>query len=97
MMYVRTQRQSQSHETAQIARPEDVIIVPSNGKLTALVAIVPLQLLAYEIAVEKGLNPDKPVSAASAPPACCDRCLTEALGQGCDCGLTTSSKSVCEQ
>ncbi|PFH38657.1 glucosamine-fructose-6-phosphate aminotransferase [Besnoitia besnoiti] len=37
-----------------------VLVVPSNGPLTALLACIPLQLLAYELAVAKGLNPDKP-------------------------------------
>jgi glucosamine--fructose-6-phosphate aminotransferase (isomerizing) len=39
---------------------DDVIVIPSNSVLTALLAIVPLQLLAYEIAVLRGIDPDKP-------------------------------------
>ena len=31
------------------------IEIPSNGPLTALLAVIPLQLIAYEIAVLKGL------------------------------------------
>jgi glucosamine--fructose-6-phosphate aminotransferase (isomerizing) len=38
----------------------DPIIIPSNGPLTALTAVLPLQLIAYELAVLKGLNPDVP-------------------------------------
>lgn len=36
--------------------------VPVNdfGLFTSLASIVPLQLLAYKVAIEKGLNPDKP-------------------------------------
>eukprot|EP00745_Piridium_sociabile_P040471 TRINITY_DN77854_c0_g1_i1.p2 TRINITY_DN77854_c0_g1~~TRINITY_DN77854_c0_g1_i1.p2 ORF type:complete len:164 (-),score=16.20 TRINITY_DN77854_c0_g1_i1:3-494(-) len=43
---------------AEIA--DDVIQIPSNGPLTALIGVIPLQLLAYSLAVEKGINPDKP-------------------------------------
>ena len=39
---------------------EDVIKIPSNGPLTALLGVLPLQLLAYEMAVARGINPDKP-------------------------------------
>lgn len=45
---------------------EDVIVVPHNGPLSALLAVVPLQLLAYEMAVKKGINPDKPKNLAKA-------------------------------
>eukprot|EP00386_Alphamonas_edax_P004847 GDKI01015268.1.p1 GENE.GDKI01015268.1~~GDKI01015268.1.p1 ORF type:complete len:702 (+),score=224.42 GDKI01015268.1:71-2176(+) len=40
--------------------PEDVIVVPSNGPLTALLASIPLQLIAYQLAVARGIDPDKP-------------------------------------
>lgn len=36
------------------------IVIPSNGPLTALGASIPLQLLAYHLAILKGINPDKP-------------------------------------
>ena len=39
----------------------DVFIqVPDLGLLQPLISIVPLQLLAYHVAVVKGLDPDKP-------------------------------------
>lgn len=38
----------------------EVIKVPDNGALTALLATIPLQLLAYELAVARGVDPDKP-------------------------------------
>ena len=38
----------------------DLIKIPSNGPLTALLGIVPLQLLAYELAIAKGIQPDMP-------------------------------------
>lgn len=44
----------------------DPIIVPNNGPLTALIATLPLQLLAYELAVLRGINPDKPRNLAKA-------------------------------
>jgi len=41
---------------------DDPIIIPSNGPLTALGAVVPLQMIAYELAMLKGNNPDTPRS-----------------------------------
>jgi len=38
----------------------DTIIIPSNGILTSLLATIPLQLIAYELSVLKGIDPDKP-------------------------------------
>ncbi|KAG7393479.1 Glutamine--fructose-6-phosphate aminotransferase [isomerizing] 2 [Phytophthora boehmeriae] len=45
---------------------DEVISIPSNGPLTALLATVPLQLIAYELAVRKGINPDVPRNLAKA-------------------------------
>lgn len=39
---------------------DDPIVIPSNGPLTALGAIVPIQLMAYELALMRGINPDTP-------------------------------------
>lgn len=39
---------------------EDPIIIPSNGPLTALGAVVPMQMIAYELAMLKDNNPDSP-------------------------------------
>lgn len=44
----------------------ETIIVPKNGALTGLVANIPMQLLAYELAVLKGINPDRPRNLAKA-------------------------------
>lgn len=44
----------------------DPIIIPNNGPLTALIACLPLQLIAYELAVMKGINPDVPRNLAKA-------------------------------
>jgi glucosamine--fructose-6-phosphate aminotransferase (isomerizing) len=44
----------------------DVIVIPSNGILTALLAVIPLQLIAYELAVLRGIDPDKPRNLAKA-------------------------------
>lgn len=43
-----------------------VINIPSNGQLTALLAVIPLQLVAYELAILRGINPDKPKNLAKA-------------------------------
>lgn len=42
------------------------VTIPSNGPLTALLGVVPLQLLAYEMSLAKGINPDKPKNLAKA-------------------------------
>eukprot|EP01040_Poterioochromonas_malhamensis_P008138 gene8139-8802_t len=44
----------------------DPIIIPSNGPLTALAAVLPLQFLAYELAIIRGINPDVPRNLAKA-------------------------------
>jgi glucosamine--fructose-6-phosphate aminotransferase (isomerizing) len=38
---------------------DNPIVIPSNGPMTALGAMMPLQLIAYELALLRGLNPDK--------------------------------------
>jgi glucosamine--fructose-6-phosphate aminotransferase (isomerizing) len=45
---------------------DDTIIIPSNGPLTALLAVVPLQILAYQLAIQRGIDPDKPKNLAKA-------------------------------
>jgi glucosamine--fructose-6-phosphate aminotransferase (isomerizing) len=45
---------------------DDIIMIPSNGPLTALLAVIPLQLIAYELAVRRKINPDKPRNLAKA-------------------------------
>lgn len=42
------------------------IVIPHNGPMTALGAVLPLQLIAYELAVMKGINPDTPRNLAKA-------------------------------
>lgn len=44
----------------------DPVVIPSNGPLTALTAILPLQFIAYELALLKGINPDAPRNLAKA-------------------------------
>eukprot|EP00555_Chaetoceros_dichaeta_P005353 CAMPEP_0198269930 /NCGR_PEP_ID=MMETSP1447-20131203/43181_1 /TAXON_ID=420782 /ORGANISM="Chaetoceros dichaeta, Strain CCMP1751" /LENGTH=722 /DNA_ID=CAMNT_0043961725 /DNA_START=72 /DNA_END=2243 /DNA_ORIENTATION=+ len=39
---------------------DDPIVIPRNGPLTALGAVLPLQLIAYELALLRGINPDTP-------------------------------------
>jgi len=45
---------------------DDVIVIPRNGPLSALLAVAPLQMIAYEMALAKGINPDKPRNLAKA-------------------------------
>lgn len=45
---------------------DNPVVIPSNGTLTALIAVLPLQLIAYELAVLKGINPDVPRNLAKA-------------------------------
>ncbi|MFZ2682100.1 MAG: glutamine--fructose-6-phosphate transaminase (isomerizing) [Patescibacteria group bacterium] len=44
----------------------ETIIIPNDGSLTGLLATVPMQMIAYELAVMKGINPDKPRNLAKA-------------------------------
>ena len=44
----------------------EVIEIPKDGTLAGLLATVPMQLIAYELAVMKGINPDKPRNLAKA-------------------------------
>lgn len=44
----------------------DVVSIPSNGPLTALLSVIPLQLLAYELAIAKKIDPDRPRNLAKA-------------------------------
>ncbi|CAK4613457.1 hypothetical protein LEN26_000772 [Aphanomyces euteiches] len=45
---------------------DTIIPIPNNGPMTALLASVPLQLIAYELAVKRGINPDVPRNLAKA-------------------------------
>ncbi len=42
------------------------VVITNNGPLTALLAVVPLQLIAYELALIRGVNPDVPRNLAKA-------------------------------
>lgn len=55
---------SKSEDVIDVA--DEIIPIPSNGPLTALLGVVPLQLLAYHLAVARGINPDKPKNLAKA-------------------------------
>ena len=44
----------------------DPIVIPNDGPLTALIAVLPLQLIAYELAILRGINPDVPRNLAKA-------------------------------
>mmetsp|Transcript_41753 Transcript_41753/g.100199 ORF Transcript_41753/g.100199 Transcript_41753/m.100199 type:complete len:724 (-) Transcript_41753:850-3021(-) len=45
---------------------DDPIVIPQNGPMTALTGVVPIQLIAYELAMLKGINPDTPRNLAKA-------------------------------
>ncbi|KAG7360560.1 glucosamine-fructose-6-phosphate aminotransferase [Nitzschia inconspicua] len=45
---------------------DDPIVIPSNGPMTALTGVIPLQLIAYELAMLRGINPDTPRNLAKA-------------------------------
>ncbi len=49
-----------SDEVAKDRHVDLAIRIPSAGLLTAVVATIPFQLIAYELAVAKGNDPDKP-------------------------------------
>ena len=43
---------------------DNPIVIPSNGDLTALIGVFPLQMIAYELSLLKGVNPDTPKNLA---------------------------------
>ncbi|KAL3787103.1 hypothetical protein ACHAWO_013287 [Cyclotella atomus] len=45
---------------------ENPLLIPSNGPMTALGAVLPIQLIAYELAMLRGINPDTPCNLAKA-------------------------------
>lgn len=45
---------------------DTVLEIPNNGRFTALLSVLPLQLIAYHVAVLRGYNPDKPRNLAKA-------------------------------
>ncbi len=45
---------------------DNPIVISPNGPLTAVSAVLPLQLIAYELAIMKGINPDTPRNLAKA-------------------------------
>ena len=50
-----------TNDPSPLSCANHTILIPSNGPLTALLAVLPLQLLAYELALARGNeNPDKP-------------------------------------
>lgn len=42
----------------------DIILIPENKTYASLLGIIPIQLLAYNISIKKGINPDKPKNLA---------------------------------
>lgn len=48
------------------SKVDHIILIPSNDILTPLMAVVPLQLIAYELALLKNIDPDKPRNLAKA-------------------------------
>jgi len=42
----------------------DIIFVPENNNYASLLGIIPLQLLAYHLSINRGINPDKPKNLA---------------------------------
>ena len=42
----------------------DIVYVPENKSYSSLLGIIPLQLIAYNLSINKGINPDKPKNLA---------------------------------
>jgi len=45
---------------------DDPVVISNNGPLTAVLAVLPLQMIAYELAILKHINPDTPRNLAKA-------------------------------
>jgi glucosamine--fructose-6-phosphate aminotransferase (isomerizing) len=43
-------------------QPHKVLLIEENGPLTGLLAIIPLQLLAYHLSIQREIDPDYPSS-----------------------------------
>ena len=48
----------------KILKKENTIYIPYNESFSSLLGIIPLQLIAYELSVLRGINPDKPKNLA---------------------------------
>eukprot|EP01104_Vermistella_antarctica_P021165 TRINITY_DN9383_c0_g1_i1.p1 TRINITY_DN9383_c0_g1~~TRINITY_DN9383_c0_g1_i1.p1 ORF type:complete len:656 (+),score=134.63 TRINITY_DN9383_c0_g1_i1:154-2121(+) len=60
-----TDLRKEHHETLR-AFSDVVLHIPNNGPMSAVLAALPLQLIAYELAVLRGYNPDRPRNLAKA-------------------------------
>jgi glucosamine--fructose-6-phosphate aminotransferase (isomerizing) len=49
-----------NNESATVENNCDIIFVPENKTYASLLGIIPIQLLAYHLSLNKGINPDKP-------------------------------------
>jgi glucosamine--fructose-6-phosphate aminotransferase (isomerizing) len=49
-----------NNESATVENNCDIIFVPENKTYASLLGIIPIQLLAYYLSLNKGINPDKP-------------------------------------
>lgn len=55
-----------SDEVAKDKHIDVAIKIPNNGLLSSILAILPFQLIAYELSIRQGINPDKPRNLAKA-------------------------------
>jgi glucosamine--fructose-6-phosphate aminotransferase (isomerizing) len=53
-----------NNENATVENNCDIILVPENKTYASLLGIIPIQLLAYHLSINKGINPDKPKNLA---------------------------------
>ena len=49
---------------ALVDKNTDIILVPENKTYASLLGVIPIQLLAYYLSLNKGINPDKPKNLA---------------------------------
>jgi glucosamine--fructose-6-phosphate aminotransferase (isomerizing) len=49
---------------ALVDKNSDIILVPENKTYASLLGVIPIQLLAYNLSLNKGINPDKPKNLA---------------------------------
>jgi glucosamine--fructose-6-phosphate aminotransferase (isomerizing) len=53
-----------NNENATVENTCDIIFVPENKTYASLLGIIPIQILAYHLSLNKGINPDKPKNLA---------------------------------
>jgi len=64
VIFITSKRAQSQEEQDKNKEKEHVLFVPENKTFSDLLCVIPLQLLAYKLALSKGINPDVPKNLA---------------------------------